>query len=259
TTLHKVERSEDPTREHGIRMRIAPPDVVGDDVQRAIRRISATHGELIRRLAGSEAAGKGDRLLDDNAVLEKQRRQLEELQERREQIEMMLEWKQGLRELDEHTVQRVAEYINAAIKPAIVNEHGLATIRRMLHRYSVDDVTAATDISAKQYLRLGDDGKPTGESISKVFDFIWRIARVRHEERDKPYLREIFYTRGIVRRRCGYFDESYALDLLLQAYELGAEMLLLKQMARECRNWSSWKNDMLELIDDLKKARGYDR
>ncbi len=35
--------------------------------------------------------GKGDRKLDDNTAIEKQKRQLDQLQERREQVTMMLE------------------------------------------------------------------------------------------------------------------------------------------------------------------------
>ena len=42
--------------------------------------------------------GKGDRQLSDESVIEKQKKQVLLLQERREQIEMMLEWKEGLME-----------------------------------------------------------------------------------------------------------------------------------------------------------------
>ena len=42
-------------------------------------------------------SGKSNIPLDKNEVLDKQRQQLEELQERREQIEMMFDWKNHLR------------------------------------------------------------------------------------------------------------------------------------------------------------------
>jgi len=41
-------------------------------------------------------AGKSDRQLTDSTVFDKQRQQLEELQERKEQIEMMFLWQKGL-------------------------------------------------------------------------------------------------------------------------------------------------------------------
>src|SRR5687767_268821 len=43
--------------------------------------------------------GKSDRLLSDDSVMAKQRAQLEELNERREQLEMMLQWRDGLKDI----------------------------------------------------------------------------------------------------------------------------------------------------------------
>src|SRR5689334_395541 len=62
-------------------------------------------------------SGKRDRLLDDDSVVEKQRRQLELLQERREQIELMLEWKKSLATFDTDVLEMLAEYINSKIAP----------------------------------------------------------------------------------------------------------------------------------------------
>lgn len=44
-------------------------------------------------------AGKSDRELSDTSILDKQRQQLEDLQERREQIEMMINWQRELMHL----------------------------------------------------------------------------------------------------------------------------------------------------------------
>ena len=41
--------------------------------------------------------GKGARTLDDSSAVERQRTQIEELQSRREQLEMMLQWRDGLK------------------------------------------------------------------------------------------------------------------------------------------------------------------
>ncbi len=54
-------------------------------------------------------SGKSDKRLSDNSVIQKQRTQLEELQERREQIEMMFEWQKSLAELENNVVQRLSE------------------------------------------------------------------------------------------------------------------------------------------------------
>jgi 5-methylcytosine-specific restriction endonuclease McrA len=45
-------------------------------------------------------SGKSDRTLDDDTVVVKQRQQLEMLQERREQIALMFEWRKELDQID---------------------------------------------------------------------------------------------------------------------------------------------------------------
>lgn len=53
--------------------------------------------------------GKGARELSDSAVLSKQLNQLAILQEKREQLEMMLTWQKELEQLDELPVQHLNE------------------------------------------------------------------------------------------------------------------------------------------------------
>ena len=54
--------------------------------------------------------GKSDKLLDQNSAVAKSRTQLEQLQERREQLEMMMAWMEGLRELKDAAIDRVSNY-----------------------------------------------------------------------------------------------------------------------------------------------------
>src|SRR5262245_12209815 len=51
--------------------------------------------------------GKSNRLLSDDSVLAKQKRQLEEIQARREQLEMMFRWQKGLASLEDDTIDRL--------------------------------------------------------------------------------------------------------------------------------------------------------
>ena len=45
-------------------------------------------------------AGKSDNELTDDAVILKRKKQLDELQQRREQLEMMVQWQRGLLDLE---------------------------------------------------------------------------------------------------------------------------------------------------------------
>ncbi len=197
--------------------------------------------------------GKGARLLDDASAVERSRRQVESLQDRREQIEMMLAWKEGLRDLDEHIVGRIWEYIVGFMPGFTLNPSGAQTLKKWVATYSIEELTAAVDISMRQYLKIGDDGRPTSESAGKAWEYIGRIAKVRRAEVKDPGLRDLFYARGIARRRCNYFDDVTALELLRRAYDLGADAEELKNIARGCSSWSSFRHDMYELISALEK------
>ena len=52
-------------------------------------------------------SGKGAKLLTDHQAIDKQREQLEELNDRREQMEMMIEWKTALLSLDETKIDAI--------------------------------------------------------------------------------------------------------------------------------------------------------
>lgn len=60
--------------------------------------------------------GKGARLLDDHSVLEKQRRQLEELNKRREQLEMMMQWRDG-NFYTHQSIEKAFNYIDSRCLP----------------------------------------------------------------------------------------------------------------------------------------------
>jgi 5-methylcytosine-specific restriction endonuclease McrA len=69
-------------------------------------------------------AGKTNRQLSDLSIVEKQRRQIEEIQDRKEQIELMLRWKKELLKLDDHVVDQLADYWAELVEPFSLTETG---------------------------------------------------------------------------------------------------------------------------------------
>jgi 5-methylcytosine-specific restriction endonuclease McrA len=68
--------------------------------------------------------GKSARELSDDSVVVKQKKQLDNLQERRQQLEMMLEWRKGLDDLKSETNLKVIEYIESKIEPYLIQDLG---------------------------------------------------------------------------------------------------------------------------------------
>lgn len=59
--------------------------------------------------------GKSDRELSDDAVVLKRKAQLDKLQERREQIEMMMEWRGSLDNIQSLELEQLVKYIDDKI------------------------------------------------------------------------------------------------------------------------------------------------
>jgi hypothetical protein len=90
--------------------------------------------DILNLITSCEAcnSGKSDRRLSDTAIIDKQRQQLEALQERKEQIEMMFQWQKSLMRLDEHVLQELASFWNELVPTYSLNEAGKHGLQKLL-------------------------------------------------------------------------------------------------------------------------------
>ena len=78
--------------------------------------------------------GKGNKKLSDKSELEKQHNELILLNERKKQLEQMMEWKKELINLDNHKVDMLTEYIEETLSTRIT-EVGKKKLKRWLMKY----------------------------------------------------------------------------------------------------------------------------
>lgn len=199
--------------------------------------------------------------LDKSAVLDKQRKQLEELQERREQIEMMFEWKQSLEDLSDYSTSLLVEYIESLIAPYTINENGKKTVRKHLQSFSLDEILEAVDISARQYIKYGPDNNIISSSAEEFFVKIGGIASNR---RKTPIEQKKGYIAAICRNRFSYWDTRKGMTILtsyvssLRNYGWNDEKILqdldaeAMNLAKTAKNWSEWSRKMEGWIEDIK-------
>lgn len=198
-------------------------------------------------------SGKSDRQLSDTTVIDKQRQQLEELQERKEQIEMMFQWQKGLLDLDDDVATQLAEYWAEQIPGFSLNENGLKGLKSLKRRFQIGEIMAAMKVAAEQYVKY-EDGKPTHESVELAWKRVGGICSTKRQEKDNPALSRIYYVRGILRNRFSYCNERMALQLLRRAIELGATIESIENHAKEARSWSQWRSGIEDFIYSQDKA-----
>lgn len=194
-------------------------------------------------------AGKSDRQLSDTATIDKRRQQLEELQERKEQIEMMFQWQRGLMELDEQVIQRLSEYWAELVSGLNLNENGIKELKSLKRKFEASEIMEAMKIAAEHYLKF-KDGSPTHKSVEVAWKKVSGICHRRKEIREYPYMERLYYIRGILRNRLSYLDEIKAIQLLKDAVAANATIDSLEKHAKSVDNWTEWRTDLEEYIEE---------
>lgn len=199
--------------------------------------------------------GKGPRKLSDDTTLAKQRDQLAQLQERRDQLDMLVRWKSELVNLDQEATEKVARFYSERVPGWHLSENGLVDLRRLIGKHGVADVMDALVVAVNKVAKVGADGRVTKESVLEVWPYLGRVLSVKAIEKRDPGMADVFYARGIARKRCSYFKDWEALAYLKDAHAAGADGEELKDIARECTSWSNWRDMMCDLVARLQSEK----
>lgn len=194
--------------------------------------------------------GKGKRLLDDNSVLEKQRKQLEEINEKRNQLEMMMEWRESLDSLDKEKINILkAKWLE--FTGFNINGHGEPKIKQWMKKFEFNLLLDCMVISAEQYLKVDNDDEVTQESVEKAFKMIPRIAVNKQKDKEEPYMKDLYYIRGILRNRLHYYNSYQTIDYLkLVHVEAGYSIESLKDFALKVKNWTNFRSEMERALEE---------
>jgi len=94
--------------------------------------------------------GKGKTLLADKSTVAKQKAQLDEMQKQREQLEMLLQWKEELASMASQQVDAIDNLIMrwSGFQMSNVGRNG---IEALLRRFGFEEVFTATQISLEKY------------------------------------------------------------------------------------------------------------
>ena len=199
-------------------------------------------------------AGKGARELDDDSVVARQKRQLDDLNERRNQLEMMMEWREGLLSIEGDKLKIIEKAIGSKSQ-FVPNDVGKREIAKWLKKYELAEILDAIDTSYLQYLEFEGD-EVTSESWNKAFNAVPGVIRVTRSSREKPYLRDMFYIRGILRKRLSYVNERMVLGLIENAIVADANIESLKRLATRVSSWTQFTNAIHDYLDSREPEAG---
>lgn len=176
--------------------------------------------------------GKTNIELNDNQVIERERKQLEELQERREQIKLLGRWHKELELIDEEKIEIINQILLDKADFSL-SDSGKTKTKKLIKKYGLEEVIESTNISIDQYYEESEDSE-------KVFDYIGRICNVRNKTKVDEQYQNKAYIRGIIKNRFSVYNEGRLAQALNTVVIDNETFEIVKEIAITCKNWSSF-------------------
>lgn len=198
-------------------------------------------------------SGKSDRVLSDESILQRQFGYLEKAELRRQTLREMMRWK---RSLEASKNERLGDFVEfwegLTHNTTTLNTHGRAAIKTLLNNrsdWSEEDILDAMVASIETYMKF-DAERPTLESVEKAFDKIRGVLRFK----DKPWMKDLFYIRAILKNNCSYLPPDI-MELLEEAYERGVKIRDLRGAAKRATSWSGGSGFQWSLEGFLEESK----
>lgn len=186
-------------------------------------------------------SGKSNIELSDDTTLMKQQEQIKEIAERKEQLEMMLEWRESLNNLDEECIDAVDDIFRNKTEWHI-SEHGRKKVKKWLKDFSLTEIMDAAEIAIDSYY----DG--TEQSWNKAFNKVSGICYVKRNQINNPQMYYTNYTIKALSNK-GFYLNKAQIKLYIQEYvKTIDDFELLKVAIKESQNWTDFKSIALTLI-----------
>ena len=183
--------------------------------------------------------GKRDKKLTENQAIKKQKKELDKLNQRREQLEMMAQWRAELIDIENEEADKIMKLVSDSLGlNSKLTDTGRTKMKRLIKKYGFDEVLESSIIAYEQY------------DINIAFSKIEPIIKNKKMQQEHPEMKDLFYIRAIVKNKFSYYDLNTAIMLLKKCYELGATIDSLKDFTRNCSNWTQWKNGLNEFIEE---------
>lgn len=200
--------------------------------------------------------GKSDKVLSDDSALAKQHAQLSQLQERRDQLEMMMQWQRALAEIDASAVESMATFYADLVPGRILNEKGKSEIKAALRSYSFDDIATMLRDATAKHLRIDGDSA-TDESADIATRVFFNEMKYRKRREQDPVGSQLAYVSGIVRKRSYSWSTSrsiYCRERLREAFDEGVTLEEIKRIAIESGSWSDWNDHMDSYLGGFRES-----
>ena len=182
--------------------------------------------------------GKRDKTLSDNSTIEKQRNELERLQERNEQLEMMLKWKNELMDIEDKEAEAIFVIFQRETGYGF-NDNGKRRIKSLIKKYGLEEIIECANLSIQNYYHTEDDWQT-------AFDKVENIAKCRAKTKEDPSL---LYKNRLCKYFIKKFGDRSAYTFRNLVNRLDVDEIIQEEIFSEMRNTNYYQN-VLDFVEE---------
>jgi hypothetical protein len=196
--------------------------------------------EIVNLVTSCQACnlGKGKRLLDDRKAVEIQREQLAAIEERREQLKMMLDWRVECAGFEAEQVDAIDTIIKMRFSRTL-SPQGRLDVASLIKKFGMPLVLESSQSACEYY-------KDADTAISRIGG----ICVCKKRDAESPGMGKFSYIRAILKNRCNYVNEGSLKDLMQTAFSIGLMPEPLVEVAKCARSWTAFKDGVFRLCCD---------
>lgn len=173
-------------------------------------------------------SGKRDKKLSDSSELSKQQHQLTLIQERRNQLKMLKQWRDECANVELEMLELVESEIRGRFRRPLTEE-GRKKFKKSIRRFGLNEVLECITIAAEYY-------QDAETAMSKIDG----IAINRQLEREDPDAAKATYASNILRKRFDYVNEGHLRKVLSEAIKNQVDMDSVVEIARKCARFGEF-------------------
>ena len=183
--------------------------------------------------------GKRDKKLTDKQSVKLQKEELDKLNARREQIEMIAEWRKELLNLMNESIDKIVEIINQEFYLDIhLTDYGRRNFSKCIKKYGFKETLNSSLIAFGKY-----------NDIETAFNKIEGILYMRKLEYENPEKAVYVRLLSLVKRRFNYYNHKVAYCLIDKLFQMGYDECVfdeeeITKLIYSCSNWAEFKNKM---------------
>lgn len=199
--------------------------------------------------------GKGRRLLDDDSVLRQARSSLEEIQHRRDNLQLMAKWLDECRhELEDSVSLAWNSWLDWSRCPELPEEIVRTCrqeLQRLIQKFGAAEVLRSVYIVVQKYVHYDSKGRPDVNSLACSWDKLGGVCSNRSAQRRDTDESRLKYIRGILKNRFGSGVYEVALPVIRVAASQGLAIERIEAAAKLACSWKQFREFLAEKPGEL--------